>query len=564
MKSKFFIVFLTVSLLVSPVAAQQSGREPFAKPSAKTVADSSRTATTRNVRVTPQIVVQDYQEALNIIQQNHVNGSRVDYNALNKSALTSMLHSLDPHSNYYDRAEYDELLTDQRSEYYGIGASIVNYTIDNQTDTYIVATFPNSPAYRAGLRFGDKILQVNGEKMATKSSYDVREKIRGPRGTTVRLTLERAATKKIETIEIRRNSVPSPSIPDAYMIRSGVGYIDFSNGFNYTTYDELSIALSDLHSQGMEYLILDLRDNPGGILDQSVKVAGKFLNSGQVVVTQKGKTALDNRVWRASDGSPESLPMVVLVNGNSASASEIVSGALQDHDRALIVGENTFGKGLVQTIIPLPFGSGLTLTTAKYFTPSGRSIQRDYSNGNLYDYYTRSSFTKPQNNKSTTNQKLTDGGRVVYSGGGIKPDEEVKPEKFDDDDASLISPLFAFTRELANGRINGFSDFLLQKPIQFGKRVQPNEFVVPETMFRAFRDFVTKNNNWNLTAELINKKREFIKTRLRFNLVTVAYGSVAAMQVLTEKDPQVVGALNVLPRARTFAINSKRGLYQGF
>ncbi|HLM02295.1 MAG TPA: S41 family peptidase, partial [Pyrinomonadaceae bacterium] len=332
-------------------------------------------------------IQRDLAEALEIINDYYVDGRRVNYNHLTKSSIDSMLRTLDPHSNFYDAAEYRQMLEEQRSEYTGIGASIVNYTMDGATDTYVTSTFPDSPASRAGLRFGDKIVAVGGVRMSGKSSYHVREQIRGERGKIVRLTVERASTLKTETLEIRRNVVPQPSIPDAYLLRPGIGYIDLSNGFNYTTVEELETALEDLRQQGMTSLVLDLRDNPGGILEQSVKVAEKFLPAGNTIVTQRGRFAIDNRAWKSNNRAAENFPLVVLVNGGSASASEIVAGALQDYDRALIVGENTFGKGLVQSIINLPAGTGLTLTTAKYYTPSGRSIQRDYSSGNLYDYF---------------------------------------------------------------------------------------------------------------------------------------------------------------------------------
>ena len=302
-------------------------------------------------------IEQDLAEALEIINDYYVDGRRVNYNDLTKASIDAMLRTLDPHSNFYDAAEYREMLEEQRSEYTGIGASIVNYTIDGATDTFVTATFPDSPASRAGFQFGDKIVAVNGVNMRGKSSFYVREQIRGERGRIVRVTIERALTQKTETLEIRRGVVPQPSIPDAYLLRPGIGYTDLSNGFNYTTEEELETALEDLREQGMTSLILDLRDNPGGILEQAVKVAQKFLPSGNTIVTQRGRFAIDNRTWKSANRSAESFPLVVLVNGGSASASEIVAGALQDYDRALIVGQNTFGKGLVQSIINLPLGT---------------------------------------------------------------------------------------------------------------------------------------------------------------------------------------------------------------
>ena len=321
---------------------------------------------------------------------------------------------------------------DQRSEYFGIGSTISNYRDNSTYETFVISTFPDSPAARAGLRYGDKFIAVDGVKVSGKSSSYVRDLVRGKRGTTVRLTIERFDTRKIETIDLKRNRVPSPSIPDAYLLRQNIGYIDLSEGFNYTTVDEFNAVLSELKSQGMTSLILDLRDNPGGVLEQSVRLAEKFIPRGQTIVSQRGRFAIDNRVWKSENRNPENFPLVVLVNENSASASEIVAGALQDYDRALIVGENTFGKGLVQSVINLPYNSGLTLTTARYYTPSGRSIQRDYQNGSLYDYYIHKNQNLPDDKLLKPAKTIT--GRTIYGGNGITPDEVEKSVQFNRDE----------------------------------------------------------------------------------------------------------------------------------
>ncbi|MCA1556499.1 MAG: S41 family peptidase, partial [Acidobacteria bacterium] len=334
-------------------------------------------------------IEEDFAEALSIVQENYVDGVKIDYNAAFKSSIIGMLRSLDPHSNYYDSKEFEELQADWRSEYYGIGATIGDRTIAGQTDTYILATFPGAPATRAGLRFADRIVEVDGQSSKGKTSSDVRDRLRGPKGSTVKVTIERASTKALETVEITRDAVGQPTIPDSYMLKPGVGYIDMTRGFNRSTAEEFTAALEDLHRQGMTSLVLDLRGNPGGLLDQAVKVAERFLQRGQIILSQKGRVEAGNRTYESRNSSPDNVPLVVLVNRNSASASEIVAGALQDHDRALIIGETSFGKGLVQSIIPMEYGTAVTLTSSKYYTPSGRLIQRDYTNEGLYDYYTR-------------------------------------------------------------------------------------------------------------------------------------------------------------------------------
>ena len=333
-------------------------------------------------------ITEDFQEALRLVQDNYVDGRKLDYNSIFKSSITGMLRSLDPHSNYFDKAEFDELKTDQRSEYYGIGASIFNYVVGDNVETFITATFENAPASRAGLRFGDRIVEVDGVKMTGQPAAEVRDKIRGPRGSVVKIMIERATDKQLQTVQITRDSVPQPSIPDYYLLKPGVGYIDMRRGFNYNTSEELQAALDELHAKGMTSLVLDLRDNPGGFLDQAIKVAQLFLPSGQRILTQKGRNGMRDGTFDSGNDTPDLTPLVILIDEGTASASEIVAGAMQDHDRALIVGTTSFGKGLVQSIIPLEYGAGLTLTSAKYYTPSGRLIQRDYSNGDLYDYYT--------------------------------------------------------------------------------------------------------------------------------------------------------------------------------
>ncbi|MCB1025835.1 MAG: S41 family peptidase, partial [Acidobacteria bacterium] len=376
----------------------------------------SETVSAAAGKINRKIIEQDFSNALEIVQKYYVSPQKTDTEALTKASIESMLHILDPHSSYFDAKEYRDLLNEQHSEYFGIGATIANFRNGKTFDTYVTSAFPDSPAFRAGLHFGDRIIAVNGENVAGKNSLYVRNKVRGNKGTIVRLKIERNSTKKIETVALRRNRVAQPSIPDAYMLRPGVGYIDLSSGFNYTTIDELNFSLRALHKQGMTSLILDLRDNPGGILEQAIRVVEKFLPGGSTIATQRGRLVIDNRIWRSNNLNPEYLPLILLVNDESASASEIVAGALQDFDRALIVGETTFGKGLVQSVINLPYGAGLTLTTAKYFTPSGRLIQRDYSNGNLYDYYQHNEKSSGVGAKVANR---TIGGRTVYSGDGI-------------------------------------------------------------------------------------------------------------------------------------------------
>ena len=563
MKKSFLfitILFVAVSSVFSQTKSKTVSQIPEIEPfriSRGSSFSASRTNPNRNPTFTGRDKIsKDVFDALEIIEQNHVDGKKVDYNNLIKSSISSMLHTLDPHSNYFDPGEFNDLLTDQRSEYFGIGTSIANYTKGGKTDTFIVSPFPDSPAFRANLRFGDKIIAVDGENISDKSSAYVRDRVRGAKGTVVRLTIERAGSDISETVSIRRNRVPQPSIPDAYMLREGIGYIDLSDGFNYTTDEELTVALDELHKQGMKSLILDLRGNPGGILEQAVRVAEKFLPYGKTIVSQRGRFSLDNRVWKSRRKTSEKLPLVVLVNENSASASEIVAGALQDYDRALIVGDKTFGKGLVQSIINLPYEAGLTLTTAKYYTPSGRSIQRDYSDGNLYDYFNhKKNLTEKERTKF---ESKTAAGRKVFGGDGIEPDELVKTKFFNSTQIALLDPVFFFSRKIAGGKMKGFENYANFQTVRFGQKIRTADLPVNDELFAEFKKYVTKN--WQISASSVETEKEFIKMRLRYNLAVSVFGNVAANQTLIESDPQIAKAVEVLPKAQQLAVSANKWL----
>ena len=564
MKNKFSLALLAlivVSLIVPAFV--------FAQTRTTGKADPSISVTGRRTRRTPDAatagVAQDFKEALSVVQEHYVDGNKIDFNGVYKSSIQGMLRVLDPHSNYFDKEEFDEMKTDQRSEYFGIGASIQNYVIGDSVDTYVAATFQNAPASRAGLRFGDRIDAVDSVPMHAKSSAEVRDKIRGPRGSHVRITLTRANTGKAETVEIVRDAVPQPSVPDAYMIRPGVGYVDMTHGFNYDTAEGLQAALDFLHARGMNSLVLDLRNNPGGFLEQAIHVAETFLPSGQLILTQKGRNGMNDHSYESRNPDPDRTPLVILVNDYTASASEIVAGAMQDHDRALIVGQTSFGKGLVQSIIPLEYGAGLTLTSAKYYTPSNRLIQRDYSDGNFYNYIYRGGTLRENRdaqNKPAGPASHTDTGRPVYGGGGITPDEMVKPQLLTTMQGRLRDPLFFFAREVAVGHIAGLERYKIDHPIEFGHDLEAADFPMNDVVFKAFKDYVAGDENWKVFTPQLDRNRTFIETQIRFQLATAAYGTVSAVQVLTKEDPQIAKAVEVVPRARDLAMAATRARNQ--
>ncbi|MFT3745388.1 MAG: S41 family peptidase [Pyrinomonadaceae bacterium] len=515
---------------------------------------------------TPEVISDELKEALAVIQGNYVGAKTLDYNEVFKSSIDSMLHSLDPHSNYFDAKEFDQFKTDQSSRYFGIGATIGDLAdADGKIlATYIKATFDGAPAHKAGLRYGDKILEVNGTSMLGKPFSEVRTFLRGPQGTTAKLVVEKLGTGKKETVEIIRDAVPQPSISEAYMIRPGVGYINMNGGFNQTTYSEFVQAMRQLTAAGMQQVILDLRNNGGGLVSQAYRVANSFLSEGQVVFSQKGRMeGATDPPYRSINRTPNRSPIVMLVNRNTASASEILAGALQDHDRALIVGEDTFGKGLVQNPFPLEYGSMLLLTIAKYETPAGRLIQRDYSNGDLYNYYTEGGSLRDENAdaaKPKGSESKTDTGRSVYSGGGINPDVAIKPQTIPNErfrvQSKIAVPVFGYMLDLVAGNVKGLENYKIDKPIMFDYDIKPTDYPVTDTVFASFKQYAV--DKYKIPASQIDREKEFIERMLRTELITAAYGTQTSSQVFNEYDTQLLKAIDLLPQAKQLALQGER------
>ena len=558
------ILFLVLVLAVPALIIAQQNR------SARriTTPDRSTSGVTPSGKTTPSgsMIKSDLSEALSVIQSNYIDGRKLDYNAVFKSSISGMLSVLDPHSTYFDPVEYASFRTEQRSEYFGIGATIEDLREGSDVNTYIRATFPESPAARAGLRFGDRITAVDGNSMKGKTYPEVRKFLLGPRGTTVKVTVEHPATKESETVNIVRDAVSLPSIAQAYMLRPGVGYVGMTGGFNLTTADEFDKALKFLHGKGMNMLVLDLRGNRGGLLIQAVRVANTFLQRGQMIVSQKGRFRDSSQSYAAVNESPDNVPVVVLVNGETASAAEIVAGALQDHDRALIVGETTFGKGLVQFPFQLDYDSALLLTIAKYYTPSGRLIQRDYSNGGFYNYYFPGGLAADKNtqvNPQGGPESHTDTGRAVYGGGGISPDEVVKPGTISAAERHLRDITFAFALELTAGRVPSFEEYKVQRAIEFDHDLADEDYPVTDALFRELKKFATNKPVFKVTADQLDKSRNFAERQLRYNVLSAAYGYRTATQVFNDVDPQIARAVDVMPRARELALAASRARARG-
>jgi carboxyl-terminal processing protease len=506
----------------------------------------------------------DYQKALDIIRQNYV--ADLDQETLTKAAIQGMLKSLDPHSDYMDRKTFQEFNEKQRSEYFGIGAQI-GY---RNRATYVIEPFKNSPAARAGLLYGDHIVAINGEDTSSWTTDRVRNLLVGPRGTDVTVTVKRPGVAEPITTTITRDAISYPSIPNYYMVKPNIGYIGLTRNFQLTTNDELTRAMAELREQGAESFILDLRGNGGGYLEQAILVADRLLQRGQTIVSTRGRPGRGfDQEAIAKLGASENFPLVVLTDRRTASASEIVSGAIQDHDRGLIIGETTFGKGLVQRIFPLPSSGGaLTLTIAHYYTPSGRLIQRDYSNGSLFEYYSRRSAasdgTPP---RKTSDEKKTDLGRTVYGGGGIEPDIKVDslsfftPEFFTSAQGRMFTGVFMFVRQLINGQVAGHPEFKING-IEYDHRLAPNEFLVTDSVLKSFREFAAKYYkeypDQGVTPAMIEDNIVWLRARIRFEVLAAAYGTDKAEQGLADLDLQLQRAVSEMPTAADLARRSWR------
>ena len=498
----------------------------------------------------------EFKEALETVQDSYA--GRLDLEALGKASIQGMLHQLDPHSTFFTKKEFDDMQTEQSSRTFGIGVSIQK----RYDRVYILGVTPGGPSWRAGLRYGDAIIAIDKESVEDWTTEQVTYRVRGEKGDAVEITVERAGVQNPLTFTIRRDEVKLTTVRNAFMAgQDNIGYMALTGGFTARTDEEVTEALARLKQEGMRQLVLDLRDNPGGLLDEAIKVAMKFLPPGEKIVEVRGRDdEASEIIHRVPDNNvPETMPIVIIVNRRTASASEVVAGALQDHDRAWIVGENSFGKGLVQGVFRLWGGTGLVLTTARYYTPTGRLIQRNYSNVSFYDYYfNRGDAARSEAAKGDALH--TDAGRPVYGGGGITPDDEVKAPENGEVRNRLFLGAFLFVRQLTAGQIAGQREYKVSET-QIKARLSAddvNRYPINDSLVAAFRAYLATLPNLNVTDAQFAKKSEYVRSQLRREMISTAYGPDAGDQVYLADDIQFRKAIAKLDQARALAENARR------
>jgi carboxyl-terminal processing protease len=455
-----------------------------------------------------------------------------------------MLRVLDPHSGFLDQRQFSLLREDQRGKYFGVGMQVG----PRDGRTVVMAPFVGSPAYRAGIRPGDVILKVDGKDTDGLSVAEVADLLRGPKGTVVRITVGREGADQPIEFVVTRDEIPRHAVDNVLTLQPGIGYIRITS-FNETTDRELREALKQLDVASLKGLILDLRTNPGGLLSEGVAVADMFLEKNQLIVSHRGRASQERRYHAVTGNQGVEVPLVILIGNYSASASEIVAGAVQDHDRGLIVGQNSFGKGLVQTVFQLSENTGLALTTARYYTPSGRLIQRDYKAVSLYEYH----YNRNKKATDAPEVKLTDSGRPVTGGGGITPDVVVEPPKLNRFQQTLLRREVFYPFEVG---IGGFARyFLAQKP------VISRSFVADDAVLNEFRRYLDKQGIKFQEAD-IQENREWIQRKIKREVFLSTFGLGEGYKVALEDDVVVQKAIEVLPQAAALYQNAKKIIAQ--
>jgi carboxyl-terminal processing protease len=481
--------------------------------------------------------VKSFTHVLSVVERNYAEPVDTD-KLIYDGAIPGMLRVLDPHSNFFDPKQYALFKEEQQGKYYGVGMTVQQ----RENQTVVLAPFVGSPAYKAGIRPGDIIQKVDGKSCDGLTTTEVADMLKGAKGTVVHISLGREGWEKPIEVTVTRDEIPRPGVEYFTMVKPGIGYVRVST-FNETTDADLAEALRQLDGTKLDGLIIDLRNNGGGLLNQAVGMADMFLDKNEIVVSHRGRSSPERRYYAVRGNQGNGVPVVVLVNGQSASASEIVSGAIQDHDRGLVVGETSFGKGLVQTQFPLSEDTALLLTTARYYTPSGRLIQRDYNNVSLYDYhYNPQPPVKPE-------VKLTDSGRQVFGGGGITPDIVSAAPKPDDFQQLLYRRGVFYPQQQGVGDFTRY--YLGEKPDV------TRDFVVTDPVIQDLRKYLDQQKI-KYTEQDIQANLTWLKWQIKREVFTSYFGLNDGYKVELQDDPQLEKAIDAMPQARALYQNAEK------
>lgn len=483
-----------------------------------------------------------YTELLTLAHERY--GAEVEYKDLVYSSIEGMTRALDPHTNFLPPEAYTGMREKQKSSFFGLG--ILIGVRDGRLT--VIAPMEGTPAQRMGIQAGDVIATIEGEPTDKMSVDDAVSKLKGPKGTTVNITIVRRGLAEPLAMAVTRAEIPQTTVRQAYMLDADTGYIQVSE-FARATGSEVADAIAKLRERGMKRLLFDLRNNGGGLLDQAILVAEQFVPPGATIVETRGRTR-DSKQSYSSRGeySEIGLPVVVLINEGTASASEIVSGAIQDHDVGMVVGTPSWGKGLVQTVYSLSYGAGMALTTAKYYTPSGRLIQRDYSS--FYDYYAHNEDAAPETATRPDGKPReifrTDLGREVYGEGGITPDVQIKPETLEPFEQFLLA---------RNAYVNFALDYHLEHKAT-SLDWQPEDNVLDQFKAWLEREKLAKPDEIAKGFES-EKSQRFARLQVRAEVLNVDFGQEARSRTLTQADSQVARALELFPQAAEMLANRK-------
>jgi carboxyl-terminal processing protease len=473
-----------------------------------------------------------FSQVLTLVQQNYaipVDTSKLVYDG----AIPGMLRTLDPHSIFFDPHSWAITREQEEGHYYGVGMTIVQRPSDNKT--MVVAPFVGSPAFKAGIRPGDIILKVEDKSTTGLASADIADLLKGPKGTGVHITMGREGVADPIVFSVVRDQIEQHAVDAPIILKPGVGYIRLT-GFNETTGEDFVEALHQLNPATLTGLVLDLRGNPGGVVDSAVAVSDALLDKNQIIVSRRGRNSPNHPYYALHGNGGVRIPVVVLIDAGSASASEIVAGALQDHDRALMLGDRSFGKGLVQSVAQLSEGTGLALTTAHYYTPSGRLIQRDYHDVSFFDYEFNRNVTIKQ-----TEIKLTDSNRQVFGGGGITPDVNFATPKLTPFETMLLRKNVFYQFDVGVGDFTTF--YLGTRP------AVTKTYAVDDAAIALLKQFLQKHNI-AFSDQDIKDNLDWIKVHLKREVFTSAFGQQEGFRVEMESDAEVMKAIDLLPQAR--------------